>query len=244
MNVTAQTAGSATGPWLYWVLGFVGGYSDAAGFVLTRNFTGHATGNLVLGAIATASGDFRSALGHLSAVVAFLIGVFLGAWMMSPLKPSRLSTVMTVELILILVSPLLLSAHLVATQIFVLWVALALGLQNGAFRRAGGISVHTTYLTGMITTLVSSEAEKYSSVRFSPDTSNYDPKIALITQIWITFLLGALSGAAATFQFKQWSMYGIALILFAAILLLGQKTPFTGGWFPNMKQSGGDPSTH
>jgi hypothetical protein len=86
----------------------------------------------VLGAIATAAGDFRSALSHFSAVVAFLIGVFLRAWTMRPLKPSRLSMVMTAELILILVSPLLLSAHLASTQIFVLCVSL-LGFRTAHF---------------------------------------------------------------------------------------------------------------
>ena len=152
-------------------------------------------------------------------MVAFLIGVFLGAWPMRPLIPSRVSTVMTVELFLILVSPLLLSAHFLGAQIFVLCVSLGLGLQNGAFRRAGGISVHTTYLTGMITSLVSSEAEKYSSRLVRPAISAYNPKIALIVQIWIAFSLGAPTGAAATFHFKQWGMFGIAVILLAIIFL-------------------------
>jgi uncharacterized membrane protein YoaK (UPF0700 family) len=93
--------------------------------------------DLVLGAIEIAAGDLRSALSHFSAVVVFLTGVFVGAWTMRPLKLSRLSSVMTVELILILASPLLLSGHLAGTQSFVLCVSLALGLQNGAFRRAG-----------------------------------------------------------------------------------------------------------
>ena len=219
MNATAQTVGIPAGTWLCWALGFVGGYGDAAGFVLARAFTGHATGNLVLGAIATAEGDFRSALIRFSAVLAFLIGVFLGAWTMRPPKVSRLSTVMTAELILILLSPLLFSAHLARMQSFVLCVSLALGLQNGGFRRAGGISVHTTYLTGMITSLISSEAEKYSSDQFPTIAAADDPKSALITQIWIAFILGAVSGAAATFHFKQWGMFGIAVILLVAILL-------------------------
>lgn len=38
-------------------LAFIGGYGDAAGFVLARTFTGHVTGNLVLGAIAVAAQD-------------------------------------------------------------------------------------------------------------------------------------------------------------------------------------------
>lgn len=218
MNGPLQTA-SPIVSWLYLALGFVGGYGDAAGFVLARAFTGHATGNIVLGAVAAAAGNFRSALSDLSVVVAFLIGVFLGAWLMSPLKPSRLLTIMAVELVLILVSPFLLSAHFPDAQIFVLCVSLALGLQNGAFRRAGGISVHTTYLTGMMTSLVSSEAEKYSSQLVRPTASAHSPKIALIAQIWLAFILGAISGAAATFHFKQWGMFGVAVILLATIFL-------------------------
>ena len=37
--------------WLSFVLAFVGGYGDAASFVLAKTFTGHVTGNLVLAAI-------------------------------------------------------------------------------------------------------------------------------------------------------------------------------------------------
>jgi len=224
MNAIAQKAGPPTGSWLYCVLGFIGGYGDAAGFVLARTFTGHATGNLVLGAIDITAGDLRGALSHFTAVVAFLIGVFLGAWTMRSQKVSRLSSVLTVELILVLASPLLLSEHLAATQSFVLCVSLALGLQNGAFRRAGGISVHTTYLTGMITSLVSSEAEKYSAKQFSPAASAYNPKVALTVQIWTAFVLGAIAGAAATFHFKQWGMFGIGLILLVVVLMYARNS--------------------
>ena len=219
MNGPPRTFSSPIVSWLYLALGFVGGYGDAAGFVLARAFTGHATGNIVLGAIAVAAGNFSNALSYFEAVVVFFIGVFLGAWSMRPLIPSRLSTVMAVEVVLILVSPFLLSAHFAGAQIFVLCLSLALGLQNGAFRRAGGISVHTTYLTGMITSLVSSEAEKYSPHLVRPTGSAYSPKIALIAQVWIAFILGAISGAAATFHFKQWGMFGIAVILLPTIFL-------------------------
>jgi uncharacterized membrane protein YoaK (UPF0700 family) len=58
-------------------LAFVGGYGDAASFVLAKTFTGHVTGNLVLGAIAVAAQDWRAVLGHLTAIVTFLLGVVL-----------------------------------------------------------------------------------------------------------------------------------------------------------------------
>ena len=56
---------------------------------------------------------------------------------------------------------------------------------------SGRISVHTTYLTGMITSLISIEAEKYASEVVSPPVRGPDPKIGLLSGIWIAFILGA-----------------------------------------------------
>ena len=55
-----------TDTWPSFGLAFVGGYGDAAGFVLAKTFTGHVTGNLVLGAIACSrlAGHARTSLGH------------------------------------------------------------------------------------------------------------------------------------------------------------------------------------
>jgi len=44
-----------TDAWFSFGLSFVGGYGDAASLVLAKTFTGHVTGNLVLGAIAVAA---------------------------------------------------------------------------------------------------------------------------------------------------------------------------------------------
>ena len=91
--------------WLSFGLAFVGGYGDAASFVLAKTFTGHVTGNLVLAAIAIAARDWRALLEHLSAIVTFLIGISLSVVIVHPLKawPSRplLPTVMGIEVILI-----------------------------------------------------------------------------------------------------------------------------------------------
>jgi uncharacterized membrane protein YoaK (UPF0700 family) len=199
-------------------LAFVGGYGDAASFVLAKTFTGHVTGNLVLGAIAVAAHDWRAAFGHLSAIVTFFVGVLLSSLIVRPLKdwPSwpLLPTIMGIEVILIAAASVALASgvdHRVA--VFVILVSLALGLQNGAFRRAGGISVHTTYLTGMITRLVSAEAEKYASEVVLSPVRAPDPKIGLLSGIWIAFVLGAGTGAAMVLRFKALGMLGAALLL-------------------------------
>ena len=101
---------------------------------------------------------------------------------------------------------------------FVIFVSLALGLQNGAFRRVGGISVHTTYLTGMITSLISTETEKYGSEMGPPSVRVPDPKIGLLRGIWIAFVLGAGTGAAMVFHFKALGMLGAAVLLILLVL--------------------------
>jgi uncharacterized membrane protein YoaK (UPF0700 family) len=209
--------------WLSFGLAFVGGYCDAAGFVLARAFTGHVTGNLVLAAIAVAAHDWRTLVGRLSAIFAFLIGSLLGVLIERPLKarPSwpLLRTIMGLEVILIVAASLALTSNTAhGAEIFLVFVSLALGLQNGAFCRAGGISVHTTYLTGMITSLVSTEAEEYDSDAGPPPVRGRYPKNDLLFGIAITFVLGAWVGAALTLYFKGIGMVGAVLLLIILIL--------------------------
>ena len=212
-----------TGTRLSLGLAFVGGYGDAAGFVLAKTFTGHVTGNLVLGAIAVAAHDWRAMLRHLSAIVTFLIGVVLSVVLARPLRtrPSwpLLPTIMGIEVILLVSATLALASGMASrVEIFVIFVSLALGLQNGAFRRVGGISVHTTYLTGMITSLLSTEAEKYISSLPPALVEAPDPRVGLLYQIWIAFVFGAGIGAAMVLRFKDFGMLGAALLLIALIV--------------------------
>jgi len=209
---------SHTDAWLSIGLAFAGGYRDAASFVLAKTFTGHVTGNLVLAAIAVAAHDWRATLAPLSAIVTFLIGIFLSVLIVRPLKTwsswSLLPTVMGIEVILLVAASLALSSGLAhRVGIFVIFLSLALGLQNGAFRRVGGISVHTTYLTGMITSLISTEAEQYTSEEVPHDERAHDQKIELLCGVWIAFVLGAGTGAAMSFHFKALGILGAALLL-------------------------------
>jgi uncharacterized membrane protein YoaK (UPF0700 family) len=209
---------SQTDMWLSLGLAFVGGYGDAASFVLAKTFTGHVTGNLVLAAIALAVHEWWAALGHLSAIFTFLIGIFVSVLIVRPLNTwsswPLLPTIMGMEVILIAAASFALSSGMAhGAGIFVIFLSLALGLQNGAFRRAGGISVHTTYLTGMITSLISTEAEQYASQVVPPPVSAHDPKISLLCGIWIAFVLGAGTGAAMVLQFGAVGMLGAAVPL-------------------------------
>jgi uncharacterized membrane protein YoaK (UPF0700 family) len=114
---------------------------------------------------------------------------------------------MGIELILLVAGYLALASHAApGVELFVICMSLALGLQNAAFRRTGGISVHTTYLTGMITGLIATEAEKYASQAAPRPATAHDAKVSLLCPIWLAFVLGATTGAAMALRFKALGM--------------------------------------
>jgi uncharacterized membrane protein YoaK (UPF0700 family) len=102
-------------------------------------------------------------------------------------------------------------------ELFVIWISLALGLQNGALRQAKGISVHTTYVTGMTTNLFTTGAQRY--IYQAGRDSGPDPTISLLCRIWFAFVLGAALGAAMVFRFKALGILGLVAVLLIALLL-------------------------
>jgi uncharacterized membrane protein YoaK (UPF0700 family) len=203
--------------WLYLALAFVGGYGDSASVVLAKTFTGHVTGNLVLAAIAVAAHEWSALIAHLSAVLFFLAGVIssvlieraLVAW------PSieSLPTVLGIEVILTMAAYLALASRAAPrVEAFVVCLSMALGLQNGAFQRTAGISVHTTYLTGMITRLMTAEAEKPQIM------SAGDPKLNVLYGIWLSFFVGGAVGAVIVFHFKEIGILGATFFLVVILI--------------------------
>jgi uncharacterized membrane protein YoaK (UPF0700 family) len=197
--------------WLYFAFAFIGGYGDAASFVLAKTFTGHITGSLVLAAIAIAAHAWSSMAVHLSAVLCFLIGVFasvrieraLVAWQ----GVKSLSTVLIAEAFLTLAAYFALATHaIMGVEVFVVCMSLALGIQNGAFQSTGGISVHTTYLTGMITGLLTAEAKKTIS-------STRDSTQSFLSGIWVAFVVGGIVGAGLALHFKEKGVLGTTVLL-------------------------------
>jgi uncharacterized membrane protein YoaK (UPF0700 family) len=48
-------------------------------------------------------------------------------------------------------------------ELFIVCMCLALGIQNDALHKTNGISVHSTYMTGMVTTLMRKSFDHLSS---------------------------------------------------------------------------------
>jgi uncharacterized membrane protein YoaK (UPF0700 family) len=190
----------------------VGGYGDAASFVLVGCFTGHTTGNSVLAAIAVARGG--RVWEPVLAVVCFLCATALAQRLRtSPEQPfgSRgFHYVLGAEIPLVFVSPFLLMAH--HRYSFIACMSVALGLQNGAVSRTDGINLHTTYLTGTVTRLLGLLVGP-GSAKASMNRS----EMRFIPLAWCAFIAGALCGGVTVSHAGPRGVWGMPILLIAAL---------------------------
>ena len=200
-------------------LAFISGYADASSYLLARTFTGHLTGNCVLAAVSTASKEWYLTLDRLLAVIVFLAGILvsliLNRFVPVRLRQYSLAIAMFIEVLLI-VSASLFLINRANAELFIVCMCLALGIQNGALDKTNGISVHSTYMTGMVTTLMQKSFRHLSSKRSPKEDSSRDSvrlTIQVLAPMWISFIFGALAGAVIVSSFHSVGLLGIVLSL-------------------------------
>jgi uncharacterized membrane protein YoaK (UPF0700 family) len=200
-------------------LAFVGGYADASSYLIARTFTGHLTGNCVLAAVSAASKDWYLTLDRLLAVIVFLAGILfsliLNRFVPVRLRQYSLAIAMFIEALLIL-SASLFSSNGANAELFILCMCLALGIQNGALDKTKGISVHSTYMTGMVTTLMQKSFGRLFSRRsLKEDFSKNSARLTIqvLAPMWISFICGALAGAVIVSSFHSIGLWGIVVPL-------------------------------
>jgi len=214
-----ETSGGGTAFGISIGLAFVGGYADASSYLLARTFTGHLTGNCVLAAVSTASKEWYLTLDRLLAVIVFLAGILvsliLNRFVAVRLRQYSLAIAMFIEVLLI-VSASLFLINRANAELFIVCMCLALGIQNGALDKTNGISVHSTYMTGMVTTLMQKSFRHLSSKRSPKEDSSRDSvrlTIQVLAPMWISFIFGALAGAVIVSSFHSVGLLGIVLSL-------------------------------
>ena len=214
-----QTSAGGTAFGISIGLAFVGGYADASSYLLARTFTGHLTGNCVLGAVSVASKEWYLTLDRLLAVIVFLAGILvsliLNRFVPVRLRQYSLAIAMFIEVLLV-VSAALFLMNQANGELFIGCMCLALGIQNGALDKTNGISVHSTYMTGMVTTLMQKSFRHLSSKRSPKEDSSRDSvrlTIQVLAPMWISFIFGALAGAVIVSSFHSVGLLGIVLSL-------------------------------
>jgi uncharacterized membrane protein YoaK (UPF0700 family) len=206
-------------------LAFIGGYAYASSYLLARTFTGHLTGNCVLAAVSTASGDWHLSLVRFLAVIVFLGGI-LCSLVLNRFAPIRwrqfsLAIAMFIEVLLFLSASLFLGNR-ANEELFIICMCLALGIQNGSLHKTSGSSVHSTYMTGMVTVLMQKSFDHLSAKHSLKEDSARDSArltIRVLALMWISFISGALTGAVIVSSFQRIGLLGIVLLLILLILV-------------------------
>ncbi len=189
------------------LLAFTGGFADAGSYILVDTFAGHITGNAMLLMIDVVRADWPHAVLCLVAIPAFLIGTAAGAAWLHPPHHSpcrRLFPRLALELLLVAVSLAVGPGERIP---FLLLAGLALGLQNGSVGKIASVSYHTTFITGLSTTLVTSFA--------GPP----DAKRTLLPAIIASFLVGGLCGAYTVDRGKALGFAAVLVPLTLALLI-------------------------
>jgi uncharacterized membrane protein YoaK (UPF0700 family) len=191
----------------------VGGYGDAASFLLVHCFTGHVTGNTVLTAIAVATGD-RNAWQPVLAVGCFLSATAFAQRLRSrgrqALGGVRFRYVLLLEILLLSLGPwMVIGRHL---ALLIATMCLSLGLQNGALSQADGIGLHTTYLSGTLTHLM-------RALVWPADTAVASRERKFIPLAACAFLAGALCGSLMIVHAGPRGLWGMPVLLLAVLAL-------------------------
>ncbi len=203
------------------VLALVGGFADAGSYVLVSSFTGHITGNSIMLMVHLVNSQWPEALSCLIAAAAFLAGTAGGVNWPYPAGRSacrRLAPALVLEIALItagMIVPALPGTG--RKDVFLASLCLALGLQNGMLGKVGLVGVHTTFITGLSTTLVKDLV-----------TGTPGPKREVLLSVIGCFILGALAGAWALTRFGI-AAFSVVLALLAFAWLLAVTTPATEG---------------
>lgn len=141
------------------LLVFVAGSSNAGGFLAVQEYTSHMTGIVSEMADNIALGNFMMALAGMTALLVFVAGAALSAYLVNWARAYHLHGIyalpLMVEAILLLVFGLL-GASIEAQMTFfvpvtVLLLCFMMGLQNAIITKISRAEIRTTHVTGLVT---------------------------------------------------------------------------------------------
>jgi uncharacterized membrane protein YoaK (UPF0700 family) len=193
------------------LLGFAGGFTDAGGFMLAGVFTGHVTGPALLTMIYLARHDFPHAISAAIAAAGFVAGTALGVSWQRGTPPSQAPRQLAGPLaggIVLVALGTAVRGGSAGTDAFVALVALSMGLRNGAWHRLGGITVYSTFVTGMTTQLVSALPPECHQAQWT-----------VLPAMLACFLAGAGAGAWLTHGWGSLGFLAVLLPMLVALVL-------------------------
>jgi uncharacterized membrane protein YoaK (UPF0700 family) len=181
----------------------IGGAADAIAYIRFGTFVGAMSGNTILLGIDLFQNQMASAAYHLAVIATFFAAVVLAQAAKEkhlPLAPIMLATAI-----------MLAGSDAVNGKWSALLSAAALGLENGAVRKFGGVPVNTVFVTGDLVRLASALPQ----LRRAKGRT----QIIIFSAAWCAYAVGAILGAAGTAWTSHPMVLPAAFALLAAVVL-------------------------
>ncbi len=206
---------------------FAAGYVDAVGFLeLSHIFTAHMTGTTVHMAMDLSEGQLGLAAIVAGVLACFVIGSVVGRVVIDAAARRKMRRVASITLLFesaLLISVLLISWLTGARPWwFLLLFSSAMGLQTATLTKVGPLTVHTTFVTGMLNKLAQLISDgiflTYDRVvlgqRVRQEQHKTFRQAGYIWSIWLLYFAGAF--AAAVFE----SRFGFRTLVIPIVILL------------------------
>ncbi|MDC0682743.1 YoaK family protein [Sorangium atrum] len=224
-------------------LAFVSGAVDVIGWLsLDHLYTAHMTGNSAALGQAIARGDARAIVTRGLPAVVFMAGVVGGATLAEACihRGVRAAVApglaLTAALLVGFLAGVSVTAYAGPVPLEPAWafdlqaslVSLAMGVQTATFRRIDGVTVRTTYITGMLTNFAEELAQLLARPRDAPvDLRSTARHLVATGLIWPSFVAGAAVSALA---YARWRAHALAIpvLLLVSLVVLDLAWPMGG----------------
>ena len=216
------------------LLSIVAGQVDVIGFIACWHvFTAHMTGNSVHFAMSLVQGHWADAARAGVVIPVFLVGSLVGRSIIEFCVRRRLRRAASLVLLLeaaALSEVIILNSGVPAaspTWLTLFLLALCMGLQTAALTRVGPLTVHTTFVTGMLNSL----AQRLSILIFwitdrlrgsvqNPWTHSETLREAcLLATVYVSYVFGALTAAWLTHYSLMRSLLASLGLLFCCVCI-------------------------
>jgi uncharacterized membrane protein YoaK (UPF0700 family) len=174
------------------------------------------------------------------ALMGFLAGAFLGAWVSSRRQhsgvwPPAVTVTLVVEAALLVALAVVwhqadgLGFNQVTEAVLILLSALAMGIQSAVGRRLNISGIATTYITGTLTSLMArltAEMRGASASEANPDRSGSTaeaareaPRVGLLAATWVIYIGGAAAAATMIALLEPLLALALPVALLAVVIL-------------------------
>jgi uncharacterized membrane protein YoaK (UPF0700 family) len=194
------------------LLAWVAGAVDAVGYLaLAHLFTAHMSGNSVAMGAAVGTGEGGEVFRRGAAIALFAIGIALGSALAEIRREHGrrhptvavlgLESGLLVVFIVFGIREQMPSPDEPRFYVMLALPTVAMGLQSATLRRIGRLRVRTTYISGVLTSLVERLVRKI--IRGGHD---HDFGVRVYASVWAGYLLGAVMGGIGYAQAGAWGM--------------------------------------